>query len=162
MLARLLLTPVLALTLATSATAAASSGAIRTFGEPLTADLETTPIGEIVADPEAWAGTRVRVEGQVSGVCEKKGCWLELVSPEDVALRVKVEDDVIVFPQDAVGCGAVAEGEVELQELTRDEYAGWLEHQAEESGDEFDPAQIGDGPYRIVRLRGTGAEIAER
>lgn len=162
MLARMLLAAVLALAVTTAATAAASSGAIRTFGEPLTAGLELTPIGEIVADPEAWAGTRVRVEGRVSGVCENKGCWLELVSAEDVALRIKVEDDVIVFPQDAIGCRAVAEGEVELLELTRDEYAGWLEHRAEESGDEFDPAEVGDGPYRIVRVRGTGAEITER
>lgn len=137
-----------------------AAAADRAFGEPLTADLEVTAIADIVADPDAWEGRRVRIEGDVSGVCQMKGCWLELVSPENVALRVKVDDGVIVFPPDTVGHQAVAEGEVEIIELTRDKYVAWLEHQAEETGEEFDPATVGDGPYRIVRLRGLGAEIA--
>ena len=140
--------------------ASGAAAADRSFGEPLTPDLEVTAIGVIVADPDAWAGQRVRIEGEVSGVCEKQGCWLELVSPDNVALRVKVDDGVIVFPQDAVGSRCRAEGEVEILELTREEYVGWLEHQAEETGDDFDPATVGDAPYRIVRLRGLGAEIA--
>lgn len=152
---QLALTLLLALT-STAAAAAASE----VLGEPLTADLEVTPIGDIVADPDAWAGRRVRVEGEVTGVCLKMGCWLELVSPEGEALRVKVEDGVIVFPPTAVGQRAAAEGEVEILELGREEYVGWLEHQAEETGEPFDPATVGDGPHRIVRLRGLGAEIA--
>ena len=131
----------------------------RSFGAPLSPDLAVTAIGDIVADPDAWAGKRVRIEGRVSGVCEHMGCWLELASPDDVALRVKVDDGVIVFPSDAVGAHAEAEGEVEILELTRDEYEDWLRHQAEETGDEFDPAAVGDGPYRIVRLRGLGAVV---
>ena len=141
------------------ATASGAAAADCSFGEPLSPDLGVTAIEEIVADPDAWAGKTVRIEGEVSGVCERQGCWLELVSPENVALRVKVEDGVIVFPQDAVGRRCRAEGEVEILELTRDEYVGWLEHQAEETGEAFDPATVGDGPYRIVRLRGHGAEI---
>ena len=136
-----------------------ATATVRSFGEPLSADLEVTAIATIVADPDPWVGKRVRIEGEVSGVCQKQGCWLELVSPGNASLRVKVEDGVIVFPQDTVGHRATAEGEVEILELTREEYTGWLEHQAEETGEEFDPATVGDGPHRIVRLRGLGAEI---
>lgn len=147
--------------LALSGLACAGSliAAERSFGEPLAADLEITPIADLVAEPEAWKGRRVRIEGEVSGVCALKGCWLELVSPQDVSLRVKVDDGVIVFPPDAVGRQAVAEGEVEILELTRKRYVAWLEHQAEETGERFDPAAVGVGPYRIVRLRGLGARI---
>ncbi len=136
-----------------------ASAADRSFGEPLSTGLEVTPIADIVSDPDAWEGKRVRIEGEVCGVCRMQGCWLELESAENVRLRVKVDDGVIVFPPDAVGRRATAEGEVEILELTREQYVGWLEHQAEETGDEFDPATVGEGPYRIVRLRGLGAVV---
>ena len=84
---------------------------------------------------------------------------MDLTSPTDATMRVKVDDGVIVFPQDAVGRQAVAEGKVEIMELERDRYEAWLKHVAEEENREFDPAEVGEGPYRIVRLRGLGSEI---
>lgn len=149
------LIPVLALSLCSSLAAAE----VREFGEPLTEGLETTPIAEIVADPDAWVGKQVRIEGRVSGVCARQGCWLDLVSPDDATLRVKVDDGVIVFPQDAVGHEATAQGEVEILEMERDRYEAYLRHQAEEQGVEFEPSEMGDGPFRIVRLRGHGAQV---
>ncbi len=122
---------------------------------------QTTAIGDILKNPEAWVGKQVRVEGKVEGVCPKKGCWMELQSPDDQHLRIKVDDDVIVFPPEAAGRWAVAQGTVELRELTREQYTGWLQHQAEELGEDFDPASVGEGPYRLVQVRGTGAEIVE-
>ncbi len=129
------------------------------FGEPMSSELEPTPIASILDDPDAWAGKRVRVAGEVSGVCAHQGCWIDLVSADDVTLRVKVDDGVIVFPPEAKGHAAVAEGEVEILEMERAPYEAWLRHVAGEEGREFDPAEVGDGPYRIVRLRGSGAEI---
>lgn len=132
---------------------------VESYGEELSADVEPTPIEEILSDPDRWAGRRVRIEGEVSGVCAHQGCWIDLRSPEDATLRVKVEDGVIVFPQDAVGKPAVAEGEVEILEMERDKYEAWLRHVAEEEARAFDPAEVGEGPYRIVRLRGIGASV---
>ncbi len=120
---------------------------------------ETTPIRDIVADPEAWAGKEVRVEGRVTGVCAKKGCWMELESPGEHHLRIKVEDDVIVFPAEAEGRLALAQGTVEVKELSREEYTGWQRHLAEEQGETFDENSVGEGPYRLVQIKGTGAEI---
>ena len=37
--------------------------------------------------------------------------------------------------------------------------AAWLEHLAEERGETFDAASVGDGPFRILQLKGTGARI---
>lgn len=132
---------------------------VRTFGEPLTPDLELVPIETIVAEPDAWAGKKVRIAGRITGVCAHQGCWIDLVSPDNASLRVKVDDGVIVFPQDAVGHQATAEGEVELLEMSREQYEAWLRHVAEETGTEFEPSEVGEGPHRIVRLRGHGAEI---
>jgi hypothetical protein len=132
---------------------------VETFGEALTSGLEPTPIEAIVTDPDSWAGKRVRIAGEVSGVCTHRGCWIDLTSPDDATLRVKVDDGVIVFPQEAVGRSAEAEGEVEILEMDREQFEAWLRHVAVELGREFDPEEVGDGPYRIVRLRGVGAEI---
>ena len=137
-----------------------------TFGEDLTLE-EAVPIAKILEDPEAFRGQRVRVEGQVREVCPKKGCWMDLV-PAAVAegssesLRIKVEDDVIVFPQDAVGATVVAEGVVEVIEMDREKYISWLAHQAEERGEDFDPSGIGEGPFHWVQVKGAGARLSRR
>lgn len=143
----------------TVGTVAASEGAI--FGTAPSADLDLTDIASILDAPDEWAGKRVKIAGDVAGVCTKQGCWMDLTSPDDVTLRVKVDDGVIVFPQDATGHSAVAEGTVEILDMERDKYEAWLRHVAEEEGREFDPSDVGEAPYRIVRLRGTGAEIAD-
>lgn len=145
---------------ALSAAAAETVEKTRTYGEAPT--LETmTPIAELVADPERFEGRRVRVAGEVEGVCPMKGCWMNLRQGDDV-VRIKVEDDVIVFPADAVGAEATAEGVVELLEMSREQYVGWQAHLAEELGRDFDPASVGEGPFTIVQIRGLGAEIEPR
>jgi hypothetical protein len=131
--------------------------AAESYGQGVTLEA-STPIADILADPEAWQGKKVRVEGTVSEVCPRKGCWLSL-SQGDAAVRVKVEDDVIVFPAEAVDKQAVAEGKVDVLELDRERYISWMAHLAEERGDTFDEASVGDGPYRLVQIQGTGADI---
>lgn len=130
-----------------------------TYGDGVALE-ETTSIVEIVADPDAFLGKTVRVEGSVLDVCPKKGCWIE-IGGEDGHIQIKVDDDVIVFPAAAKGRIAAAQGKVEATLMTREKYLGWLAHQAEEKGEEFDAetADVGDGPYRIIRIQGTGARI---
>ena len=144
--------------LAAALAAGGAAAETQTYGAGVDLD-EATPIGVIVADPEAWAGKQVRIEGTVVGVCTMRGCWMELESRDAQRLRVKVDDGVIVFPPAAEGRWAVAQGTVELIELTREQYTGWLRHLAEEQGRDFDEATVGEGPYRLVQIRGEGAEI---
>ena len=155
-LALLLVTALWALPLAAAPEEPRSYGA----GVTLT---ETTRLAEIVANPDAFVGKRVRIEGRVLDVCPMAGCWMELAeggeSSGGRSLKVKVDDGVIVFPADAKGQLAVAEGTVEAIPMTRERYVAWLEHLAEERGEKFDPSTVGDGPFRIVQLRGTGARI---
>jgi hypothetical protein len=130
-----------------------------TYGAGVTAT-ETTSMAKILADPDAWVGKKVRIEGKVVDVCPMAGCWMELEEGEGGAkLRVKVDDGVIVFPVDAKGKLAVAEGVVEAIPMTREKYVAWLEHLAEEKGETFDAAKVGEGPFRILQIRGTGARI---
>lgn len=150
---------VIVVALASLAAVVGAGSAGSSFGEPMNPDLEPTSIASIVGDPDAWVGKQVRVAGEVSGVCTRQGCWMDLASADDATIRVKVDDGVIVFPEDAVGKQAVAEGAVEILDMDKDRYEAWIRHVAEEEGRDYDPAEIGEPPYRIVRIRGIGAEI---
>jgi hypothetical protein len=139
--------------------ALAGAGETTQYGEALTEGLEPTPIETLLEDPKSWVGKKVQIAGEISGVCARQGCWIDITSPQDSTLRVKVDDGVIVFPQDSVGRRAIAEGEVEILDMDRDQYEAWLRHVADEEGREFDAAEVGEGPYEIVRLKGLGSEI---
>jgi hypothetical protein len=142
------------------AVATVSAADKKVYGEGVT-EGEVTSAAAVLANPEAYEGRVVRVRGVVVDVCRKMGCWIEVESVEGGRIQVKVEDGVIVFPETVVGKGALAEGIVEIRDLTRERYVEWLEHVAEEQGRPFDPDSAGDPPYRIVRLCGLGAEIEE-
>lgn len=130
------------------------------YGEALTLT-ETTSISDVLAEPDAYVGQHLRVEGTVTGVCEQQGCWIAVAGEnEGEQLRVKVEDGVIVFPQTALGCHARVEGVMEKLELTIEQALAQAEHHAEEQGLEFDPSSV-TGPKVIYQLRGLGAEIED-
>lgn len=123
---------------------------------------EATPIAKILADPDAYVGKTVRIEGKVLDVCPMAGCWMELAEEGNDGggkLKVKVDDGVIVFPMTAKGKLAVAEGTIEAIPMTREKYVEWLKHLAEEKGETFDVSTVGDGPFRILQLKGTGARV---
>jgi len=131
------------------------------YGEELTLT-ETTPISDILADPESYVGQRVLVEATIVNVCEMRGCWLELAGGSDFEkIRIKVEDGVIVFPMSAKGLHARAEGIVEKIEMTEEEAIEQAKRQAEEHGTEFDPSTV-TGPTVTYQIKGIGAVIEDQ
>jgi hypothetical protein len=77
---------------------------------------EVTAIASLVAQPAAFEGKTVRVEGVVTAVCSHMGCWMALAPDADASgrtVRLKVDDGVIVFPVTAKGRRAAAQGVVE-------------------------------------------------
>lgn len=141
------------------ATASLATEGRQSLGEGVSVT-EVTSMHAILERPDEFIGKTVRIEGEVLDVCPRKGCWVE-IGDDDDTLRVKVKDDVIVFPADSVGRTMAAEGVVEAIEQTREQHLAWLAHLAEERGEDFDEASadIGDGPFRWIQVRGTGAEL---
>lgn len=118
---------------------------------------ESVAIDSILGDPTAFKGKTVRVEGIVTDVCPKRGCWFEMAgSGPGKKLRFKVTDGEMVFPIDSKGMHAVAQGEVAVTSLTIEESKRRAEYQAKEYGVAYDPASI-TKPTLVVRLDGTGA-----
>ncbi len=83
------------------------------YGKGVT--LETpTSVATLLATPDAYLGKTVRVDGIVTNVCQEMGCWIELADAEKgPGLQFKVDDGASVFPKDAKGRRASAEGTFE-------------------------------------------------
>lgn len=144
---------------AAAATGATVEGKAYGAGVKLAA---ATPIADILKDPAAFQGKTVRVEGRIADVCPKRGCWMELAGENaGEKMRFKVEDGDMVFPMEAKGQYAVAEGVVAVNVLSLEDSKKFAEYQAKEYGKPYDPASITE-PTRIVRLDGVGAVLRDQ
>lgn len=139
----------------------AASGAGQSFGAGIKLP-ESTPIATILKDPKAFAGKTVRAEGLIVDVCPKRGCWFEMAGAgPGEKLRFKVVDGEMVFPLDAKGKYAVAEGVLSVKDMTLEDSVAYAKYQAEEKGETFDPASV-TAPISVVRIDGTGALIRDK
>jgi hypothetical protein len=130
------------------------------LGKPLTLK-EAVPVAKVAENPEAWVGKTVQVKGKVTEVCQMMGCWMNLVDPASYkTIRIKVKDGEIVFPKEAVGKMAIAEGKVAKIELTKDQVIAQMKHEAEENGKKFDPASVKSGKT-TYQIQGTGAVVLD-
>lgn len=119
---------------------------------------EKTLISDILADPDAYVGKTVLVEGEITEVCAMAGCWMKLKSDKQGDIRIKVKDGEIVFPVEAKGNKALVEGTVYAMEFNKEEAIAYLKHMAEDAGEEFDESTAPDA-MTIYQIRGLGAEI---
>jgi len=141
---------------ATSSVVVAAGGKV--YGEPLSGS-DTIPISVLMAASDEYVGKTVRVEGLITGVCEKRGCWMSLASDEEFQeLRIKVDDGVIVFPIEAKGKRAIAEGVFSKIEMTLEQTLAYAKHHAEEHNEEYDPSTITE-PRTYFQVKATGAVI---
>ena len=112
----------------------------------------------LTADPLAYNGTVVRVEGQVAEVCVNAGCWLTLANPTATPIRVQVPRDeagkyVYTFPTDLGMVDAIIEGTVTVDTLGVDE----LRHYAEDEGRPQSAIDAITEPQPTVQLIARGA-----
>ncbi len=135
-----------------------SFSAAKKFGKSLTLK-EKTKISEIISNPDKFNGKKVQVEGAIVGVCEKRGCWINISGDkEQQKLRFKVEDGVIVFPMSVKGKNVVAEGIVSFKKYSKEELIEQGMKHAKEEGKEFDSSTVTEGKT-VLQLNGEGAEV---
>ena len=114
------------------------SAAEQKLGKPIDVK-ETTSIKAIQSSPDKYLGKTVKIEGEITQVCQMAGCWMMVRdSSSSEPIMVKVDDGVIVFPKDGAGRKAVVQG------------------QLEKVADEAQQEAGSKSPYRI---KGSGAVI---
>jgi hypothetical protein len=77
----------------------------------------------------------IKFVGEISEVCQMKGCWMTLKTPEGQSVRVTFKDYGFFVPKDAAGRQVIIEGSASTKELDEEEAA----HYAEDAGQTFDP-----------------------
>jgi len=136
----------------------ALAGGQKRYGKDLTLK-EKTNISDILASPEKFKGKKVLVDGPVVDVCKERGCWIKIGSDKEFeSIRIKVDDGVIIFPLDAKGKNAKAEGVVSVRTLSVEDLIKQGEEQAKEAGTKFDPSSV-KGAKTIIQIKGEGAVI---
>ena len=129
------------------------------YGEKLS-DAEVIKISTLMETPEEYVGKTVKVEGRITGVCAHRGCWIEIAGDKDYeSLRFKVDDGVMVFPAEAMGHVATAEGVFTKIELTPEQ--AMAVHKAgceKEEGAKCDHGMPEEGGV-VYQLAGVGAVV---
>jgi hypothetical protein len=130
------------------------------LGKPLELK-ESMTVGAVVSKPETYLDKTVQVKGKVTEVCQMMGCWMALAdSDPKKTLRIKVKDGEIVFPKDAAGKTAIAEGKLVKITMSEDEAIAQAKHEAEEQGRKFNPKSV-KGPSVSYQIQGTGAVLVD-
>ena len=141
-----------------AALVAAPAAAATKYGKGVS---EAAPVklSELMAKPDAYVGKVVKVEGLITEVCPKRGCWINVAGDAEFqTIRIKVEDGVIVFPLTDKGKKVVAEGKFQKTELTKEQAIAKAKHECEEKGTKFDPASV-TGPSTVYQIQGIGAVV---
>jgi hypothetical protein len=103
------------------------------FGEKITPDGAIT-YSELLAKLETSETVEnVKLKGKIDGVCQAKGCWMNIVSEtnkDDEGIFVKFKDYGFFMPLDASGNTAILRGRAYKEETSVDE----LKHFAEDAG----------------------------
>ncbi len=87
----------------------------KVYGKGVSLD-QPVAVETLLASPEKYIGTPVRVDGVITGVCKMRGCWIQVNDPATgKGVRIKVEDGVIVFPPESIGHKVSAQGVFEAQ-----------------------------------------------
>ncbi|MGD8440749.1 MAG: DUF4920 domain-containing protein [Holophagae bacterium] len=153
----------------------AAAGDGTTYGDGVTLH-EAVPVGTLLASPDDYLGKKVRVDGVITAVCKKRGCWMQITDPDSGnGVRIKVDDGVIVFPYEAMGNKAAAEGVFDAITLSPEQVEARAAQQAAEQknaeGESCDKEGARDGSgegagcdapvqdNRVFLIHGTGAII---
>jgi len=112
------------------------------YGEAMPREGVVVTIAQALSDPDAHVGQAGKFSGEITEVCQKKGCWVVLADGEDY-LRVTFKDYDLFVPKDSRG-QALVYGTLEAKEID----APTAEHLLSE-GDERVAAD-GGREFRVV------------
>lgn len=128
------------------------------FGAVITADNAIT-YDELIPRMGATDSLAVKVTGKVSEVCQKKGCWMTLVSdePGKPEMRVTFKDYAFFMPKDLAGKRVVVDGYAFIDVTPVDV----LRHYAEDAGKSKEEIAKITEPKREVAYEAAGVLILD-
>ncbi|MDP6936664.1 MAG: DUF4920 domain-containing protein [Candidatus Marinimicrobia bacterium] len=78
------------------------------YGDPITL-VEKTSIQSILEDPQNNKGEEFLIAGNITSVCQKKGCWMT-IAEDSVEMFIRFKDYGFFMPKDGFGLLAQCQG----------------------------------------------------
>lgn len=88
-----------------------------TYGAGVSDSLELTPLTTLAENAEAMAGQTVKTEGEITQVCQRMGCWMEMQAEGVAPVRVPMANHSFFLPRDVGGRQVTVEGILAIREL---------------------------------------------
>jgi len=118
----------------TGANADANIAEAQYFGEIINEE-NVIQVSEIKTSMGDKTEMNAKITGEISDVCQKKGCWMDMKSANGDVIKVTFKDYGFFVPLDASGKTAIAQGVAKVEETSVDmlkEYAKDAGKSAEE------------------------------
>jgi hypothetical protein len=127
------------------------------FGSGITVGETPLSLADAIKDPAKFAGKTIRLEAPITGVCQTKGCWMNLGKPDangNPPVFVKFKDYGFFMPKDSSGRTAIVEGTMSFKQETVAE----TKHYLEDAGKHEHAKTITEG-RKILRFMASGVAI---
>lgn len=125
------------------------------FGEKIEEE-GAESVDEVLAKLQTQDEVQTKMIGTVDGVCQAKGCWMNLASnTEDASFFVKFKDYGFFVPKDLSGSKVVIEGKA-YKEITPVEE---LQHYAEDEGASEEEIAAITEPKEEYKFMASGVKI---
>ncbi len=127
------------------------------FGAGITNGEKPLSLAEAIKSPAKFAGKKIRLEAPITGVCQTKGCWMNLGKPDakgNPPVFVKFKDYGFFMPKDSSGRTAIVEGTMSFKQETVAE----TKHYLEDAGKHDEAKKVTEG-RKILRFMASGVAI---
>jgi hypothetical protein len=103
----------------------------KTFGQPFKV-AAVVPAAAVLSDPEAHASGPVRIQAELTEVCQAMGCWAVVRDDQGHSMRITMKDHGFGIDKDTAGRRCDVEGQLVKKALDTEEAKQRLEHLASE------------------------------
>ena len=97
-------------------------------------------VAEALKSPDQYTGKTVRLTGPITGICQTKGCWMQVGTPSQFVF-VKFKDYAFFVPKDSSGRVAIVEGTMTMKQETVEQ----TKHYLEDAGKHDEAAKVTAG-----------------
>ena len=99
------------------------------FGEKITTD-GAVAADQLIAQMQGKDSLKIKLTGSIEEVCQKKGCWMDIITGEGKTMKVSFKDYSFFVPKNAKGKTAIFEGLAYTDTIPVNQ----LRHYAEDEG----------------------------
>ncbi len=125
----------------------------RVFGSSFNTQMATVPFDSLLASPAKYNQQTVTTEGEITQVCQKKGCFFMLQTEDgDQQARISFKDYSFFVPTNTAGAKVKLNGTFNVKTISEED----AKHYAEDAGE--DPSTI-KGPQKEFSLVATSVMI---